>query len=225
MNTPNAAAYSSPMQCPVFGAQGKYVEAKREEVGRRTDINHKLRDLQYGDVPLPPDLNAPRALEIVPVHHDVHGEVQCNRDPGDGGAPDQLDVAEEGGCAVVVRVQEAATGRSGTGGKGGTHIVKQHKLIRPSPARIANRMEDAILRERRQDLLEEQRKQGAADEGENEVVDNKWRLQLECRLALHELAAAEDHDVVCCQGDQGALQRCHGGDARLEVEFRGRLAG
>jgi hypothetical protein len=28
MNTPKPAAYSSPMQWPAFGAQGKYVDAK-----------------------------------------------------------------------------------------------------------------------------------------------------------------------------------------------------
>jgi hypothetical protein len=36
----------------------------------------------------------------------VDAEVEGDRDPGDGGETNELGVAEEGGRAVVVRVQE-----------------------------------------------------------------------------------------------------------------------
>jgi hypothetical protein len=36
----------------------------------------------------------------------VHGEVEGDGDPGDGGVAEELGVAEQGGGAVVVGVQE-----------------------------------------------------------------------------------------------------------------------
>jgi hypothetical protein len=54
----------------------------------------------------PPDADASRGLEVVPVHDDVDGEVEDDRDPGDGGMAKELGVAEESGCAVVVGVEE-----------------------------------------------------------------------------------------------------------------------
>ena len=52
------------------------------EVGRlRTDINHELGDLKTSDPFLPPDSDAARALEVVPVHEDVDHEIERDRDP------------------------------------------------------------------------------------------------------------------------------------------------
>jgi hypothetical protein len=62
--------------------------------------------LQNCDVLLPPDADPPSALEVVPVHDDVDHEVKRDGDPGDGGAAEELGVAEEGGRAMVVGVQE-----------------------------------------------------------------------------------------------------------------------
>ena len=55
---------------------------------------------------LPPDFDAAGGLEVVPVHDDVDEEVEGDGNPGDGGEADELGVAEEGGGAVVVGVQE-----------------------------------------------------------------------------------------------------------------------
>jgi hypothetical protein len=71
-----------------------------------TQIKHELDNLHDGDVLLPPDANAPRALEVVPVHDNVDHQVQGDRDPGDRGVSDELCVAEEGRCAVVVGMEE-----------------------------------------------------------------------------------------------------------------------
>ena len=46
-----------------------------------TEIEHELGDLHDGDVLLPPDADAARTLEVVPVHDDVHTEVEGNGDP------------------------------------------------------------------------------------------------------------------------------------------------
>ena len=69
-----------------------------------SEINDELHDLEHGDVFLPPDADAARRLEVVPVHDDVDEEVQGDGHPGDGGDADELGVAEEGGRAVVVGV-------------------------------------------------------------------------------------------------------------------------
>ena len=71
-----------------------------------TEIDDELDDLEDGDVFLPPDADAARGLEVVPVHYDVHGEVEGYGDPGDGGVAEELGEAEEGGGAVVVGVEE-----------------------------------------------------------------------------------------------------------------------
>ena len=78
-------------------------------VGRKVDkadVDDELDDLEAGDPFLPPDANAAGGLEVVPVHDDVHEEVEGDGDPGDGGQADELGVAEEGCCAVVIGVKE-----------------------------------------------------------------------------------------------------------------------
>ena len=46
-----------------------------------TESNDKLCDLETGDPLLPPDLDATRALEVVPVHDDVYEQVEANDGP------------------------------------------------------------------------------------------------------------------------------------------------
>lgn len=74
--------------------------------GKRTKVENELDDLHYGDVLLPPDLDAPRALEIVPVHDNMHHQIECDHRPGNGGMTNKLGVAEESGRAMVVGVEE-----------------------------------------------------------------------------------------------------------------------
>jgi hypothetical protein len=47
----------------------------------RTDVENELGDLANGDVLLPPDADAARALEVVPVHDDVDSQVQGDDGP------------------------------------------------------------------------------------------------------------------------------------------------
>ena len=76
---------------------GKVDEAK---------VDDELDDLEYGDVFLPPDADAARGLEVVPVHDDVNGEIEGYGHPGNGCVAYELGVAEEGCSAMVVRVEE-----------------------------------------------------------------------------------------------------------------------
>ena len=70
------------------------------------EVDDELGDLEDGDVLLPPDADATRGLEVVPVHDDVDGEVEGDDDPGDGGVAEELGVAEKSGGTVMVGVQE-----------------------------------------------------------------------------------------------------------------------
>ena len=63
--------------------------------------------MQTGDPLLPPNADAAGALEVVPVHHDVHQQIDVNDDPLHRSQTDQLGVAEQGGGTVVVGVQES----------------------------------------------------------------------------------------------------------------------
>jgi hypothetical protein len=48
---------------------------------QRTKIENELGDLANSNVLLPPDANASRALEVVPVHDDVNSQVQGDDGP------------------------------------------------------------------------------------------------------------------------------------------------
>lgn len=95
----------------------------------REEVDNELRDLQRGEVLLPPDLVAGGGHEVVvvlhrirqrsasrimrvpnetrPTHHqDVNEEVEGDDDPGDGSPAIELGVAEDGSRGVVEHVQE-----------------------------------------------------------------------------------------------------------------------
>lgn len=59
-----------------------------------TQINDKLQNLQHGDVLLPPDADATGALEVVPVHDNVHEQVDGDGNPLHGGQTNKLSVAQ-----------------------------------------------------------------------------------------------------------------------------------
>jgi hypothetical protein len=72
----------------------------------RTEVNDKLNNLHDGNVALPPDADAARALEVVPVHDDVHHQVQGDGHPRDGSIANELGVAEQGRGSMMIRVEE-----------------------------------------------------------------------------------------------------------------------
>lgn len=82
-------------------------EIVANEKKRLTKVNDELNDLETGDPLLPPDADAARALEVVPVHDDVNSQVKGNGNPGDRGRADQLSVAEKSSGAMVVAVEES----------------------------------------------------------------------------------------------------------------------
>jgi hypothetical protein len=48
---------------------------------RHTEVENELGDLANGDVLLPPNADASRALEVVPVHDDVDSQVEGDDGP------------------------------------------------------------------------------------------------------------------------------------------------
>ena len=72
-----------------------------------TQINDELRNLESGNPFLPPDPNPPGSLKIVPVHHDVDGEIESNWHPRYGRVADQLRVAKEGRCTVMIAMKKS----------------------------------------------------------------------------------------------------------------------
>ena len=71
-----------------------------------TKIQNELGDLADRDVLLPPDADAARALEVVPVHDYMDSQVQGDDRPRNGSVADELGVAEHSGRAMVVSVEE-----------------------------------------------------------------------------------------------------------------------
>ena len=61
--------------------QVPYAGAGDEGVRSHTEVHDKLHDLEDGDVFLPPNLDSSSALEVVPVHDNVHGEIEGNDNP------------------------------------------------------------------------------------------------------------------------------------------------
>ena len=79
------------------------VDSKVDEA----QVDEKLDDLETGDPLLPPDTDASGGEEIVPVHDDVDKQVEGDWDPRDWGSTNQLGIAEERCCTVMVSMQES----------------------------------------------------------------------------------------------------------------------
>lgn len=74
--------------------------------GKLTEIDDELDDLETSDPFFPPAANTTGALEVVPIHDHVDGEVKADDDPGYGGAAEKLSVAKNRSSTMVVTVQE-----------------------------------------------------------------------------------------------------------------------
>lgn len=82
------------------------VEAMRSWKWLLTEIDDELNDLETGDPLLPPDTDTTGTLEVVPVHDDVHQEVDINDNPLNRSQANKLGIAEKRGGTVVVGMKE-----------------------------------------------------------------------------------------------------------------------
>ena len=69
-----------------------------------TQVNDELGDLHDRDIFLPPDSHTPRALEVVPVHDGVDGQVQGNGHPRHRSLTDHLHIAKERRRSMMIGV-------------------------------------------------------------------------------------------------------------------------
>jgi len=61
---------------------------------------------------------------------------------------------------------------------------------------VADGEEDTVSHNCWQKLLDEEREQNAADDGEVQVVHQKWIFQDEWLTPLHQFSSAEHNDIV-----------------------------
>ncbi|KAH3677460.1 hypothetical protein OGATHE_000934 [Ogataea polymorpha] len=81
-----------------------------ERVGSKVNkdqIDQKLNDLESCNPFFPPDFDTPGSEEVVPVHQDMHCQVQGDWNPFNRGVSNQLSVAEQSCCSMVVGVEES----------------------------------------------------------------------------------------------------------------------
>ena len=105
-----------------------------------------------------------------------------------------------------------------------THIVENDELRRPSTIIIANRKEQTILGDGRDQLLQEQGQQNTADGSQIEVMNLEQAVEFERLSVPHEFASTEDDDIIRDQTDGRFRHGAHRGLARDEVEVLGRIA-
>lgn len=180
------------------------------EVGPRsevdeTKIEHKLDDLHDGDVFLPPDADAARALEVVPVHDNMNHQVQGNDDPRNRSVADQLGVAEESSCAMVIGMQEsqwlllqeqeAGIDQFEEFGEV-VEIVQNNQLVGPATLVVTDCEENAVPGNRWDQLLGEKHQQNEADGRQEEIVDLEQEVELEGWSVAHKLTPPEYYNVV-----------------------------
>lgn len=97
-------------------------------------------------------------------------------------------------------------------------IVEDDQLVGPSTLMVANGEEKTLAGNNWEQLLDKERQEYAADCCEVEVVHLEQKAELEWRAFAHQLAATENDNVVCEQGDGTLLQRRHGRLAGNEAE-------
>lgn len=91
-------------------------------------------------------------------------------------------------------------------------------MVGPSTLHVADSKEKALVVQSWDQLLSEEGQQDGADRSEVEVVDHKGSIELECWAVAHQLAAAENYNVVCENQRRGLLHGRHWGDMGLEIE-------
>lgn len=105
-----------------------------------------------------------------------------------------------------------------------THVVKKNQLVRPATVEVADGVEDAVPDNGGKKLLNEERQKATTDDGKVQVVDLERAVQAESCAAPHELAAAQNDDVVYDKRNGRLLVRRHDRLAGRELELLGRVA-
>lgn len=105
-----------------------------------------------------------------------------------------------------------------------TYVVQNDQVIRPSAVGMTDGMEDAMIVNRRNQLLSKESQQYATNSGQVKVVHHEQRVQLERRSIAHQFPSAKDYNVVGGNEQRRLLQGRHRRLARLEVEVLRRVS-
>lgn len=101
---------------------------------------------------------------------------------------------------------------------GRAYVVQDDQLIGPSTLMGTDGVEDTVVVNLRDELLSKEQQEHARDQGQVEVMDLEWAVQLERWAVAHKLASSEDNSVVCNQHNRSGLQGRHWSGAWLELE-------
>ena len=106
----------------------------------------------------------------------------------------------------------------------GTYVVKQNQLVGPATVEVADGVENTVPDERREQLLNEESQKTTADDGQVQVVDLERTVQAEGCAVPHDLAAAQNDDVVCNERNDRLFVCRHESAAGRELELLSRVA-
>lgn len=105
-----------------------------------------------------------------------------------------------------------------------THVVEKNELVTPATVEVADGVEHAVPDNCGKKLLNEEGQKTTTDDGKVQVVDLERAVQAESCAAPHELAAAQNEDVVYDKRNGRLLVRRHDRLAGSELELLGRVA-
>ena len=94
----------------------------------------------------------------------------------------------------------------------GTYVVENDHLVRPAAIVVTDGKENAVPRDRGDDLLRKQHQQNKADGRKVKVVELEQKAQLERLAVPHQLPSTEYDNVV---RDEEGCARLEGRDGRL----------
>ena len=205
-----------------------------DTVDAHDDVDDELYNLTRRDELLPwaPDANA--GERIVAVHDDVHGEIQADDDPRQGGLVHDLGVAQGGGSHVVIHVQEEQLlllehEKERVGKLPVFEVVVddvEHFRIKVQSV-LTDRVVHAILENNRNLEFEVQAQEQQASETQKDVVQEEGDLEHARRhrrqVPHHSLTTQHDRDVSHRHGHHrhDRRERRH---ARLPKMHRCRVA-
>lgn len=167
-------------------------------------VDDELSNLKGGEVLLPPDLGTAGGGVIIVVHDNVNSEVEGNDNPLDRGLAVELGVAEDGSSGVVEDMKEGKrllleNEEDSVDELNILEVVVDHVESNQSGRErrsVANRPEETMLEEERNDFFKHQRKKKTRTEGKVDIVNLEGNLELERLSVLHHLPPSKDDQKI-----------------------------
>lgn len=143
----------------------------------------------------------------------MNSEVKGNDDPLNRGLAVELGVAEDGSSGVVEDMKEGKRllledEEDSVDELNILEVVVDHVVSDQSGSEsrsIANRPEETVLEEKRNDFFKHQRKEKTRTEGKVDIVDLEGNLELEWLSVLHHLPSSKDDQKVRADSSDDGL--------------------